>query len=217
MEGQLLVAQEAQRRCRPLYPHLGRYRFEGTEKVGQSPSRPEWKVSQQVTCGSRPAAEPAAAAPVDSNWQPTPELARQIRESTLAYFDLVDAGDPARSHALWSASNREMRPLDEWRAELQSARARAGKPLGHRVAKLTWYVNPEHAPEPGIYVAADYEKKYEKLAANCGYLIWFRAPSGQFVIVREESGVLEKAQAAGLSRETMAEVRKQLRCEPSEG
>lgn len=214
-EGQLLLAREAYRRCAPLLPQPGRYQFEGVQQLGKKTQKPiTWKVRQQFTCGSAPPTPVQTPAAVDPNWQPTPEIDRAIRDATIRYFALVDAADGMRAHAIWSASNRAMTPLAERQALLSSSRKTAGEPLGHRIDKLTWYVNPEGADTPGLYVAVDYEKRYRNLALSCGYLMWFQEADGRFVLVREESGTLTKAHAATMSQNILAEVRTQLRCPP---
>lgn len=214
-EGQSFLFKESQRRCAPLVPQAGRYRFEGSERLGTNKPKPaKWKVQQALVCGSAspPVAAPSAADPA---WRPTAEIEKAIIDTTNRYFALVDAADGPNAHAFWSASNQEMVPLERRQAELSRVKVMAGKPLGHRILKLTWYVNPEGAPVPGIYVAADYEKDYGNLAANCGYLVWFRQPDGRFVIVREETGFLTKEQAGKMSSGDLAEARAGLRCPPA--
>jgi hypothetical protein len=211
-EGQLLLAREAQRRCHPLFARPGRYRFQGNQALGKTSSKsPVWNTRQEFTCGKvlPEVPQPPAA---DPDWQPTPAIEQEITDATRRYFAWVDAADAPNAHAAWSAENQQMLPLVQRRAMLADDRKAAGEPLGHRVLKLSWYINPADAPMPGIYVAADYEKRYRNLAAHCGYLVWFRQPDGRFVIVREEAGRLNRSDAAAMSPSMLAEARAQLRC-----
>lgn len=215
-EGQMLLAKEAYRRCAPLSPQPGRYQFEGVKQLGSKTPKPvKWKARQEFTCGSAPPTLAQTPAAADPNWQPTPAIDRAIRDATVRYFALVDAANGVQAHSVWSASNQTMTPLAERQANLESSRKTSGEPLGHRIAKLTWYVNPEGADTPGLYVAVDYEKRYRNLAASCGYLMWFQEPGGRFVLVREESGTITKAQAAAMPPNILAEVRTQMRCPPA--
>ncbi|HZF44172.1 MAG TPA: DUF4019 domain-containing protein [Sphingomonadaceae bacterium] len=211
-EGQLLLAREAQRRCDLLFARLGRYRFEGNRALGETTPKPvKWKVRQEFTCGKALAEVPQPPA-ADPDWQPTPAIEQEIMNATARYFAWVDAADAPNAHAAWSAENQQMLPLAQRREVLTDERKAAGEPLGHRVLKLSWYINPADAPMPGIYVAADYEKRYRNLAAHCGYLVWFRQPDGRFVIVREEAGRLNRSDASAMSPSMLAEARAQLRC-----
>jgi hypothetical protein len=211
-EGQTLLAREAQRRCHPLFAQPGRYRSEGNQAFGKTrPAPVKWKAQQEFTCGKALPEVPQPPA-ADPDWQPTPAIEQEIIEITRRYFARVDVADAPGAHASWSAENQQMLPLAQRRAMLADQRKAAGEPLGHRVLKLSWYVNPADAPMPGIYVAADYEKRYRNMAAHCGYLVWSRQADSSFVIVREEAGRLSKSDAAAMSPSMLAEARAQLRC-----
>lgn len=208
-EGQRLISARAVEICAGRYPHLGRYRFEGTETLtGEARGQARFEVQQELECMDAPPAEVAAdTGPAD--WQPSAQDVRLITELTMRYFALLDAGNTAEATRLWSADQQaEMSP--ERLEQLRTFRREAGRPGDHQIRALTWYVNPENAPRPGIYAAADYERRYSELAFNCGYLIWFREAEGRYVIVREETNSFPRTAAA--SEATIREARSQFGC-----
>ena len=77
----------------------------------------------------------------------------------------------------------------EWSRAAAEFNAQAGSPRGRRVVEITWYKDPEDAPEPGLYVAADFSADFEKLEFVCGYLMWQVQPDGRFRLVREEQNM----------------------------
>jgi hypothetical protein len=212
-EGQRLLAQRALEICAGRYPQLGRYRFEGTEQVTPGGGRTgSFSVEQELTCLDTPppAAWPAEQ-PAPTDWQPSAADERQVTELTRRYFTLVDAGDAERVHQLWSAGNRAETPLPERAAAIREFRLQAGAPGPHRIAGLSWYVNPAGAPRPGVYVAADYERSYAGLAVNCGYLVWFREPDGNYSLIREENNSTARQEREPMP-DQVEELRALMRC-----
>lgn len=211
-EGQRLITSRAAQLCGGLYPQLLRYRFSGDEALAPAGGRSSrFEVVQQFACLDAPP-PPAAGAPVPSDWQPTAEDERQVRTLTEQYFLAVDVGDASRVHQFWSASQREETSLETRASELADFRRQAGAPGTHRIAKMTWYVNPQGAPRPGVYVAVDYERDYARFALNCGYLIWFMEGAGHFVLTREETSVLARDDV-GPSPNAPSELRTIMQCE----
>jgi hypothetical protein len=209
-EGARLIARRAIEICRGKYPKLGRYRFKGSEPAkGSTGFAARFEVRMELSCLDGPP-EVASAEPAPADWKPSIIDEKMAAEMTHRYFALVDAGDGAGVHALWSRANQEMTPLPERQVSIRKFREVAGVPTGHRILKLTWYVNPQGAP--GVHVAVDYERTYRGLAFNCGYLVWFREPSGRLVLIREETNFLTRKVAESFSVEKVAEARALMRC-----
>jgi hypothetical protein len=212
-EGRGLLAERARQICAGRYPVLARYRYSGRERIGPD-GRPGglFDVSQELSCADRPPPV-SVAPPAPADWRATDRDEADARAATERYFAAVDAGDAARVHAMWSASPRAATPLEERAAQLRSFRDQAGRPGRHLIARLTWYVNPEGADRPGIYVAADYERSYSGFYLNCGYLVWFRQAPGRYELVREETAVVGAGDVPD-SPEGVAHARSLARCRP---
>ena len=210
LEGQALLAAKAAEICGSKYPNLSRYQFEGLQKVAPDGAQQgAFTVRQNFECLDGPPAE-AAGTPVPSDWKPSAQDEQHVRAITRRYFSLVDSGDAAAIHALWSASNRDLMPLDKRAEELAAFRRESGRLLDKHIAKITWYVNPPAAPAPGVYAAVDFERRYSRLALNCGYLIWFRQPDGNYVLQRQENSNLAKLDDN--SQTSLTQARQLMRC-----
>ena len=81
------------------------------------------------------------------------------------------------------------------------------------VWNVTVYVDPPNAPEPGIYVAADFEAAYEN-SVVCGYLVWHDGPDEAFRIMRQDSGELQASVESELSDAERNRIRREFRCRP---
>ena len=204
-EGRRLIASTAARLCPGRHPHLGRYTYKGTESLpGAGASAPRFEVRQAYICADAPQEAPEGER-LPADWRPSPDDEARVRA-------LTDAGDAAAIHALWSDANREMEPLSARASALARFRQQAGKPLGHRIAKVTWYVNPEGGVPAGAYAAVDYERRYSGLLLDCGFLAWYRRADGQYELVRQENGSVPRSEDIALSAEALAELRTAWRC-----
>lgn len=100
----------------------------------------------------------------------------------------------------------------DWKSEKLSFQGIAGEPVEISVRKITVYDNPADAPEPGLYVAADYSNEYRGVPIHCGYLMWYRPDGGEFRITREESGYVTADQLKSIPGVRLPEIRSRLRC-----
>jgi Protein of unknown function (DUF4019) len=112
------------------------------------------------------------------------------------------------------ASAAEGGDRTEWIAGARDFRSAAGQPVRLEVVKVTVYDNPADAPEPGLYVAADFVNAFANFPYHCGYLMWFRPVGGEFRITREEAGAIAAEQVASLTPDRLAEAKRQMRCTP---
>ncbi len=211
-EGRRLISIRAMEICGTRYPDLARYRFTGDERIAPDGTRSSsFEVHQQLTCSDAPPPAAQADAPAPADWQASPGDEAEARAATMAYFTAVDAGDSDRVYAMLNAGQREMETREARGEALRAFLAQAGRPDTHRIVALTWYVNPPSAPRPGIYVAADYERSYSGLLANCGYLVWYREGPGRYSLVREETGIIARGSVPDTPAD-LAQARALARC-----
>src|SRR3546814_18335414 len=75
-----------------------------------------------------------------------------------------------------------------WKETRSALNARPGAGAEAAVVRLTWYDDPQNAPTPGRYAAADYRVDYPNEAFACGYVVWLRQSDGRYLVVGEEEG-----------------------------
>jgi hypothetical protein len=112
--------------------------------------------------------------------------------ASYGYFAAKDEGRFSEAHNLLTDRMRARFPLPLWSQAARSFNTEAGRHRGRRVVEITWYQDPEGAPEPGLYVAADFSADFEKAEFVCGYLMWQIQPDGSFRLVREEQNMAPK-------------------------
>lgn len=176
----------------------------GTFKVAQT-------VEQEVLCGSgRARIGPAAAG--SPSWQPSDLDQQAVLAATYAYFAAKDSG---RYAAAWKSLTERMKalsPAASWQARAADFNRNAGAVRARRVTELTWYNNPSDAPEPGLYVAADYSADFERLEFLCGYVMWLLQSDGSLRLVREEQNMLDKETAKKVPSLDRAPLKRQMGC-----
>lgn len=210
---QAMAASIASTVCKALVPVLGTYRFESTGLLGnETPTGKPLgaELTQKFTCAAR--SQPAVTrAPAAFSGEDKDQAAAKVLDETERYFRLLAEGkvdeaflelDPDSD--IWNEAS--------WKRTKQEFVTMAG--ALHRIAitKVTVYENPESAPKPGLYVAADYRNTWLNVPIQCGYLMWLRTPGGEFRIIREETGHITAEQFQAMPLERRQSVEQVLRC-----
>jgi len=102
--------------------------------------------------------------------------------------------------------------MDEYSAQMDKFRTDGGSKPAINVHTISFYDSPSNAPKPGLYIAADYQNTFDSGALHCGYLIWFREASGEFKIIREETGVIKKDTLDRMSEKRKEDTLKKMLC-----
>ena len=186
--------------CQESKAVFGRYRIEGGN------------FEQELLCAGQAAGPDLARATQDPEWSPSPDDQRALLAATYDYFAAKDAGRYADAYALLSDRMKASAAPAEWQASAREFNDVAGRALGRRVVEISWYANPADAPEPGLYVAADYSAEFEKLEFVCGYVMWKLLPDGRFVLVREEQNLARKRGAKPMAEIDREPLRIRLGC-----
>ena len=191
-EPKLSVAQEqarlapsSRRACGTRRPTLGRYRFVAEEARS--------RFEQELIClESRHKLSLIASAGSGAALTPTRADQQAVLAASYGYFAAKDVGRYTEAYASLSDRLRSRFPLADWTRSAGEFNAKAGPVRGRRVVEITWYKDPDDAPEPGLYVAADFSADFEKVEFVCGYLMWRVQPDGSFRLVREEQNMAPK-------------------------
>jgi hypothetical protein len=123
-----------------------------------------------------------------------------IEDLTQDYLIAHDAQEFERAYAMLTPSMQRQAPYGEWRVMQADALARAGKPQGHDILKISWYQDPPAGQLPGTYAAVDLACHYEKLTLCSEVLIFHRGPDGRFQVMRHEQNTLDSATMAEMCR-----------------
>jgi hypothetical protein len=146
--------------------------------------------------------------------QPAPAVAHDqaaVVAVTERYFSALDRGDWRAAYDFYTPGAVQA-SFQEWRDSRRAFASQAGVAEGRRVVKVTWYDNPPDAPRAGTYAAVDYTGAYEKMALECGYVVWFHDGAAGWRLVRQEQNLIPRDQAAAMSPEQLAEVKREFHC-----
>ena len=207
--GQVLLLPKAVELCDGLRPQFGRFEFRTLESVEGPTATDSFVLVQDIECGGAEHAAEDKRPSRELGDQERLEIETDARARTVAYLKAAADGDERAALAMFSGlvSN------EEWRRQEAEFRAKAG-PLGDvDVWRVTVYVDPPSAPEPGIYVATDLEVSYEHLTA-CGYFVWLERPDGALRITRRDVGEIPDDFVSKVSDSQLAKVRNDFGCRP---
>ena len=186
--------------CQARKPVFGRYRLAGGS------------LQQELICADAVTGPDPEAATQDPQWAPTAADQRALLAVSYAYFAAKDAARYADAYGFLSERMKASAPPAEWQAGARDFNEAAGRALGRRVVEISWYANPADAPEPGLYVAADYSAEFETLEFVCGYVMWKLLPDGRFALVREEQNLARRRGAKPMAEIDRKPLRARLGC-----
>ena len=213
-----LLRNEFGTRCGDRTAHLERYEFEGTGSLADATDADAFVLRGVVRC-AEPASERADRERSALTESADAVRARIRRLSSDYLRDLAEGGPDAvmdrRSNTLDAMARRVQARTGERDRE-------TGAVLSLDVTELTIYDDPPSAPQPGLYVAADYTARFETVPVQCGYLVWLRDAAAalgdredaRWTVVREEATRLSAAQLAGLTPEARARAERSIGCKP---
>lgn len=207
-EAQRLLLPTARTVCGEEFAHFGRYTFTANKPLGSGDRGATLTLIQDVTCGSPPAeavSEKVVGAPLISD-------DKALRSATERYFRALADSDLRAAYILLHPTMHGGLPFEGWAEKARAAQRFSGANAKARIAKLTRYDNPSNAPTPGVYVAVDYTATAEKLAFECGYLVWSGQPDGTARVIRHERNLATKVDLAKASPEQVAVIKAQFGC-----
>lgn len=143
---------------------------------------------------------------------PEEAVQREILALSYRYFAARDGGRYDEAYALIAPSMRAYLSAPFYRSQVEPFNQGAGAVSGRLVTRLSWYRDPPDAPAPGLYVAADFVSRFANLYLHCGYLMWHRAPAGEWRIVREEQSFVDTRTADQMTPENRNPLPRQMGC-----
>lgn len=163
--------------------------FKSDVKVGKLPVTEPPEVSgfsRAFSCVT-PSTRSYVAAP--SDWKPSAADETAVRKAFQAYYERRDGGDLVGAKAMFAPD--ALASDSSWQQQMAEFNQRIGKGA-RRITGVTWYVNPEGAPHPGVYAAVDFIGDFAQTHFYCGYLVFFRTAEGAYEITREEQNQFER-------------------------
>ena len=212
---QELLAPTAVSLCDGRYPQYGKYEFKSDEPISPD-SNAELSYSYELVQAIRCVDVPILPVPGSRSFVPDAEakqtIENEVQYLSRTYFSNLVNGNYEEAYDQLSESMRSYRSFEEWQSQFDAFMKQSGELVELNIHTITVYDNPPDAPQPGIYVAADYQNRFKDAPYHCGYLIWFRAEVGRFQIMREETGLITNEILGQVTDDQRAQLLTQLRC-----
>lgn len=204
--------------CTPAKPVFGHYKFESAEAIDPESTTKHaeaFKLEQEMQCvftDDDTVIENVATHALSEK----DKQALQVKIEALSnsYLKQKYGGDSNQAYQSLSDSPGVFPPYPDWQANVSKFLEETGPIDSVSVWRVTVYDNPPNAPEPGIYVAADYQNSFAKAPYHCGYLIWYSANGQDFKITREESGHLSNESLESIKDEALDNILREFGCQP---
>jgi hypothetical protein len=213
-DAQVQIAAVAASVCKDHSPVLGKYHYEAKTVIGlpeTSRERGAFRYVQEVSCSPITPDIPTTRRPTLTSESESQRAQDEVVKLSESYFQLIATTRFDQAHAMVSDTGIGAN-AEKWKSDKQSFQQLAGDIDRIVISKITVYDNPAEAPEPGLYIAADYTNAYSRVPFHCGYLMWFRPVGGTFRITREETGYVTTEQLKAIPSAQHAEILQRLRC-----
>ena len=210
---QELLVPTAQSLCNDSFAQFGHYRFASSVSLTDpAPQGDELVFIQEIECTVENLELEAARNPNVSSQEHRSAIEAEVKALSERYFAEVLAGNYEAAYSRLAESMKSFRKFDEWTAQMEKFRDEVGTVTELNIHTITVYDNPPNAPEPGLYVAADYQNRFARAPYHCGYLVWFRSRDNSFKIIREESGWITNQMLLQVPGEQIPGLLSQFRC-----
>jgi hypothetical protein len=160
--------------------------FSSLAKLGKNPSSEPAPVTGYSKAFSCVAPDPRIYDPAPADWKPTSADTHDAIALFETYYSKRDGGDFLGAMRLFAPG--VLRDAANWAAEMTVTNNKIGKGK-RRITGVTWYVNPDGAPHPGVYVAIDFIGDFPKTYVYCGYVALYRREPGSYEVTREEQNM----------------------------
>jgi hypothetical protein len=201
--------------CGDILPSFGRYSSSRSEPIvgDRADAGESFAFEQEITCTSAVVvAEERADLPQALSSDEVLDAQRLIRRMSTEYFENIANERYEEAYSVVAESLREYSTAESWTLRKQAFRAEVGAAVAIVVARITVYQNPQNAPGPGIYIAADFNNEFERAPIHCGYLMWFLDADGEYRITREETGHVTTEILATIPSEQIPIIRERMLC-----
>jgi len=197
-----LLVPEARKVCGEQPFQFGHYSFTSKEKISNitsSTEPPRLTLRQEVTCGLTAATSNPHAS---YDWLPAETDGQLVAARTHEYLAQKDKGELDLAYGQFSDAMKATVPFDSWTKGVKEFNAKAGHVEYRKILKVSWVKDPPGV-DPGFYAAVDYAGRFKNITYECGYVAWYREPSGRLTIVREEQGYIDRESEARMTSEAL--------------
>ncbi|NQZ23963.1 MAG: hypothetical protein HRT53_18195 [Colwellia sp.] len=212
-QAQQAIYESAVQICNRKIPLYGKYKFESKGPISDARETSSFTFVQNITC-----TDEKQNNTVKSKFELTEKqegaIKKRVNEMTNKFMQSKELGDFQIAYDMMTPSNKKISNFSSWKQRQSEFFNNSGKLINRNIWRLTIYNNPDNSPEPGIYIAADYESNYELSPIYCGYVMWYtpNRNSKEYKVMREEFGNINSDMIKNIKPEDLQKVRKKIGC-----
>jgi len=200
--------------CKGKKPLFGKYSFESSEPISKGDESSSFTFRQEINCTDEVAVA-ATSKKLEISKNQEDAIKATISTMTEQYLSDKETGELKKAYEILGSGMKSLIDFPAWkRKESDYFGDNLGKLLSRDIWRITLYNNPPNSPKSGLYIAADYENKYEKSPIHCGYVMWHlpTKKSKEYSVMREEYGNITEKMLEAIPKEDLQNVRKRIGC-----
>ena len=212
-QAQQAIYESAVQICNGKIPSYGKYKFESKQPISDAEETSSFTFLQHISC-----TDEKQKNTVNSKFELTgkqeADIKKLVNKMTNQFMQSKELGEFQIAYDMLTPSNKQTSEFSSWKQRQTEYFTNSGKLVNRNIWRVTIYNNPDNSPQPGIYIAADYESNYELFPIHCGYVIWHTSNqnSKEFKVMREEFGNISNDMLKQIKPEDLQKIRKQIGC-----
>ncbi len=212
-QAQNALIEPALQICNGRMPRFGNYEFESTEPAGTADGEESFVFTQEITCTDELVTQ-SPRKPFELSAEQEKQLGEKAKLYAIEYLTAKQTGNLDTAYQMLSSQMQQFVTINSWKEQESEYYSTVGDVTSYDVWRTTVYNNPADSPEPGLYIATDYENLHENGTISCGYVISYlpEPDATTLVVMREERGNISTEISKKLSAEELKNVRNQFGC-----
>ena len=134
----------------------------------------------------------SSVAAASEEWQPSDEQKAKADALFATYMGHLAGQRYSEAYELQAKAMKRIADFSKWERLERLFRSAVGDNPEFGGFRATWYKDPADAPEPGIYVAYDYNCRYSNANICNGYVVLHSEDGNSFSVMRHERNYIDK-------------------------
>jgi hypothetical protein len=170
-QAQQAIYDSAIQICNGMDPIYGKYKFESQEPISAGGEASSFIFVQNITCFGEVQSTPSRSKFEISKNQEI-DIKKLVNGMMNKFMQSKEEGSFKIAYQMMSPAMKEVIDFNSWKKKESDYFTESGSLIHGDVWRLTMYNNPDNSPQPGVYIAADYESSYDNHPIHYGYVMW---------------------------------------------
>lgn len=145
-------------------------------------------------------------------WLPSEQDQLKVKLLSYQFLNAKENGELETAFKAYSKENAATIEYKKWKYDQLIFNATAGALIDRSFTRISWYESSPDNSLPGVFATVDYSSIFTNIDIQCGMLMWYKKPDGNFELIREQENFIDKSSQAKLSEIEISETKTKFGC-----